>query len=117
VVVGAGLQALLDDLGARERSEHHDRDLVGPGAQRLERGNAIHHWHVDVEQHEVRRSLVEQLERLPAVSRFGDDLASHRRDDRLDQEPHVRLVVGQQYTDLALLAHRSISPRLSARSR
>src|SRR4029079_2305413 len=61
--------------------------------------------HVDVEQHQVGRRLVEELQRLLAVRCLADDLAPHRADDGLHEKPYVRLVVGQQHADLALLAH------------
>ncbi|MCB5282226.1 hypothetical protein BJQ89_01982 [Arthrobacter sp. ES1] len=93
---GAGVAGALDEFLLAECGEQdHGGD---PGLDDfLSSGDAIHDWHLDVHQDEVRLKFLGELDGLFAIVRFTDDVVAFTPQDLDDVEPDEGLVLGDNH--------------------
>ena len=106
-VVRAGLDRLrlLGPL-ARRQHDHRQHGRVLARSELPADLEAVELRHHDVEQHEVRARRPCDLERLPAVAR-RDDLVATRHQHGLEEPDVLGDVVGDEYPGAVLAAHRA----------
>ena len=73
-------------------------------------GHAVHHRHIHIQKYHLRSVLLKQRNQLLAVLRFAHQLiALHARDHLAQNQPHARLVVGNQYLYRLRIAHNILN--------
>ena len=101
--VEARLQRFAPRLGRHIGGKHRHRQafLSRPHqADRLQRLDAAHAWHVAVEEYDVRLIALERIERLLAVV-HEDDAVAAALEDLADHLAIGRVVVGHEHLQLA----------------
>ena len=103
IVVRAQVQPLDAVVLVRAHGEH-DHRRVADLADALERLEAVHAGHFDVEQHQVRVVVAHLLQRLHAVVGFERKIAFQVQ-VHLDEAHHARFVVNDEDLFLGLVGH------------
>ena len=83
------------------RRQHNDPRLIFDGLQTLQGGQAVQPRHLEVQQEDVRRILLEHIEHLPAVLSLRDDFEILLQGQQLTETVSKDgVVVGYDYSNL-----------------
>jgi undecaprenyl-diphosphatase len=87
-VARPGLDGLQDLFLLAQGRDHDDQGRGILGEDRLQRGDAVHARHGDVQGYQIGLQVAEESERLPAVASLAHGLQPHVVEDIPEHHPH-----------------------------